>query len=165
MGKGVWKIRFYFLLSYFDLMSNKCNQSPQVKSVFPMLATHYFSLVLPQPMSFSLYFLSPGQLRRGGTEWLWGAPGVQPWPTHQKLLVPEPYCLCFKHFCSAAVPDPTPRKAEHCCGQVIATAPLQSMVQMGQGVLPPLCVPRSRVQHTALKPRRAGRCQPSPQES
>lgn len=71
-GKGVFKIRFYFLLSYSDLMSNKFNQFPQVKSVLPVLVTGYLSLALLWPMSFSLYFLSPGQLRRGRTEWLWG---------------------------------------------------------------------------------------------
>lgn len=146
-------------------MSNKFNQFPQVKSVL-VLVTGYLSLALPWPMSFSLYFLCPGQLRRGGTEWLGG--GTWCLATANP---PEPYCLCFKHFCSAAVADLTLRKVEHCCGQMTATALLQSVVQMGQGVLPPLCIPKSRVQHTALKPRHAGRCyhgtqyQPSTWES
>lgn len=45
MGKSVFKIRFYFLLSYSDLMSDKFNQFPQVKSVLPLLVTGYLSLV------------------------------------------------------------------------------------------------------------------------
>ena len=38
-----------------------------------------------RPASLSLYFLSPVQLRRGVTERLWWAPGVQPGSTHHIL--------------------------------------------------------------------------------
>ena len=87
-GEGVFKIWFYFSLSYSDLIGNKLNYFTQLESFLPMTVTGEWSLslslslCLSQPTSLSLYFLSPVQLRRGVTEWLWCTPGIQPGSTH-----------------------------------------------------------------------------------
>ena len=61
---------------------------PQVESVLPVkVIGEVISLFLSRHMNLSFYFLSPVQLRRGGIERLWWAPGIQPGSTHHKGIL------------------------------------------------------------------------------
>ena len=87
-------LRFVFLSYYPALIWLVVNWTNFFKSglfyLWRWLVSN-LSLPLSWPTSLLFYFLSSVQLRRGVTEWLWWASGVQPGSTHHRRAK-FPFC-------------------------------------------------------------------------